>query len=71
MSIVAGIDFGTQSVRVSIIERVTNAGGVARIDSAPGRGAVITLRWPAPKSASAREDVADEADDFEPKGAGS
>jgi uncharacterized protein YidB (DUF937 family) len=33
-------------VRVSILERVSNAGGSATIESAVGRGTVITLRWP-------------------------
>jgi hypothetical protein len=49
-----GAGFDTQSVpterlgvRVSIIERVGNAGGVARIVSSPGRGAVVTVLWPA------------------------
>jgi signal transduction histidine kinase len=37
-------------VRVSIIERVANAGGVARVDSSPGKGTVVNLRWPAPRS---------------------
>jgi hypothetical protein len=36
-------------VRVSILERVANAGGVAEIDSAPGEGTVISIRWPAPE----------------------
>jgi hypothetical protein len=39
-------------VRVSIVERVGNAGGVASVVSAPHRGATITVLWPAPKSAS-------------------
>lgn len=34
-------------VRVSILERIANAGGSAEIDAAPGRGAVVTIRWPA------------------------
>ena len=34
-------------VRVSIIERVSNAGGRAVIQSAPGEGTIITIRWPA------------------------
>ncbi|GAA1514987.1 signal transduction histidine kinase [Agromyces terreus] len=34
-------------VRVSIIERMANAGGAARIDSAVGRGTTVTLLWPA------------------------
>ncbi|MDF1479129.1 histidine kinase [Leifsonia sp. H3M29-4] len=33
-------------VRISIIERIANAGGRATIRSAPGEGTVITLRWP-------------------------
>jgi signal transduction histidine kinase len=48
-----GAGFDTQSVpterlgvRVSIIERIGNAGGVARIVSSPGRGAVVTVSWP-------------------------
>lgn len=33
-------------VRVSIIERVANCGGVADIDSAVGEGTVVGIRWP-------------------------
>ena len=33
-------------VRVSIIERVANAGGRAMIRSAVGEGTVVTIRWP-------------------------
>ena len=33
-------------VRVSIIERVANAGGRAVIQSAPGEGTIVTIRWP-------------------------
>jgi len=33
-------------VRVSILERVRLAGGEAGIDSAPGRGTVVTVCWP-------------------------
>ncbi len=32
-------------VRVSILERVASAGGVAHIDTAPGKGTVVTLTW--------------------------
>jgi signal transduction histidine kinase len=39
-------------VRVSIVERVANAGGIARIASSPGHGTIISLRWPAPKTAT-------------------
>jgi signal transduction histidine kinase len=35
-------------VRVSIIERVATAGGRAVIQSAPGEGTIISIRWPAP-----------------------
>jgi signal transduction histidine kinase len=34
-------------VRVSIIERVTNAGGSVEIISAPDHGALVSVRWPA------------------------
>jgi hypothetical protein len=34
-------------VRVSIMERVAGAGGEAQIDSAPGEGTIVTIRWPA------------------------
>jgi signal transduction histidine kinase len=45
-------------VRVSIIERVANAGGIARIASSPGQGTIISIRWPAPKAAGdATEDL--------------
>jgi signal transduction histidine kinase len=33
-------------VRVSILERVANAGGRAVIQSAPGEGTIVTIRWP-------------------------
>ncbi|BDZ49043.1 hypothetical protein GCM10025867_12840 [Frondihabitans sucicola] len=39
-------------VRVSIVERVENCGGTADIVSAPGRGTVVTLRWPSPALSS-------------------
>ncbi len=35
-------------VRVSIVERLANAGGRALIQSAPGEGTIVTVRWPAP-----------------------
>jgi two-component sensor histidine kinase len=37
-------------VRLSIVERVGNAGGFAKVVSAPHRGATITVQWPASKS---------------------
>ena len=36
-------------VRVSIIERVANAGGLVRVESAPGEGTVVSIRWPHPE----------------------
>jgi signal transduction histidine kinase len=33
-------------VRLSIIERVANAGGIAMVDSRPGEGTIVTIRWP-------------------------
>ncbi|CAN5300520.1 hypothetical protein BH11ACT2_BH11ACT2_04420 [soil metagenome] len=33
-------------LRVSIIERLANSGGSASIDSQPGEGTVVTIRWP-------------------------
>jgi hypothetical protein len=54
----SGAGFDTQlvpterlGVRVSIVERVGNAGGLARIESSPGHGATVTVQWPAPKQA--------------------
>ncbi|ROS61791.1 signal transduction histidine kinase [Frigoribacterium sp. PhB160] len=43
----AEVPEGRLGVRVSILERVANAGGRARIDSRPGEGTVVRLRWPA------------------------
>jgi signal transduction histidine kinase len=34
-------------LRVSIYERVTRAGGVAKVTSSPGNGTTVVLRWPA------------------------
>lgn len=34
-------------LRVSISERMANAGGAAGVESAPGAGTVVTLAWPA------------------------
>jgi two-component sensor histidine kinase len=39
-------------VRVSIVERMANAGGAARIESAEGQGTTVTLLWPAGVEAS-------------------
>ncbi len=33
-------------VRMSLFERVANAGGLTTIDTSPGEGTVITIRWP-------------------------
>jgi signal transduction histidine kinase len=40
-------------LRVSIMERVANAGGTVEVDSKAGRGTVISIVWPHPEIASA------------------
>ena len=42
-------------VRVSIIERVANAGGTVEVDSVVGRGTVISIVWPHSEGASVLE----------------
>jgi signal transduction histidine kinase len=37
-------------VRVSIIERMSSAGGHAEVESTPGEGTTVTLRWPDDRS---------------------
>lgn len=44
--VVADIPIERLGVRVSIVERIANAGGRAVIESAPGAGTVIKIRWP-------------------------
>ncbi|WP_233550114.1 sensor histidine kinase [Clavibacter lycopersici] len=39
-------------LRVSIKERVAQAGGLVTIESAPGEGTAVRIRWPAPADAS-------------------
>jgi signal transduction histidine kinase len=43
-------------LRVSILERVANAGGAANIDSVLGEGTVVTIRWPASQADEERVD---------------
>ncbi|PPF67041.1 histidine kinase [Clavibacter michiganensis] len=40
-------------LRVSIKERVAQAGGLVTIESAPGEGTAVRIRWPAPGGAAA------------------
>jgi signal transduction histidine kinase len=47
------VHVGRLGLRVSILERVTNAGGSVRIDSGPGSGTLITILWPATDAVSA------------------
>jgi signal transduction histidine kinase len=47
------VHVGRLGLRVSILERVTNAGGSVRIDSSPGSGTLITILWPATDAVSA------------------
>jgi len=46
----AGYDMSEPSerlgVRVSILERISNAGGRATVQSAPGEGTIVSIRWP-------------------------
>ena len=46
----AGFDMSERSerlgVRVSILERISNAGGRASVQSAPGEGTIVSIRWP-------------------------
>jgi signal transduction histidine kinase len=54
----AGFDIATVpterlGVRVSILERMSSAGGHADITSAPGSGTRVILRWPGDRSADA------------------
>jgi len=37
-------------LRVSIIERVANAGGLVTVESAPGEGTVVSIHWPHPEN---------------------
>jgi signal transduction histidine kinase len=51
----AGFDIATVpterlGVRVSIIERMSSAGGHAEVESKPGEGTTVTLRWPDDRS---------------------
>jgi len=39
---------GRLGVRVSIVERMTSAGGLALVDSSPGGGTRVVVEWPAP-----------------------
>lgn len=47
-----GVGFDPRETRLtrhgvarSVVERMTDVGGTARVESAPGRGATVTLRW--------------------------
>lgn len=46
----AGFDMSEPSdrlgLRVSILERISNAGGRATVQSAPGEGTIVSIRWP-------------------------
>ena len=54
---ITGVPIERLGVRVSILERVANAGGVARIDSAPGEGTVVSILWPAPEPVAVMPDA--------------
>lgn len=42
----AEVPMGRLGVRVSILERVANAGGHASVESAPGKGTTVRIDWP-------------------------
>jgi signal transduction histidine kinase len=44
--IVTDVPIERLGLRVSILERLHNVGGTAEIDTQPGEGTVITIRWP-------------------------
>jgi len=46
---------GRLGVRVSIIELITNVGGDAHVESAPGKGTTVVIRWPSVEAAAALE----------------
>jgi len=50
-------------VRISILERVASAGGLARIDTAPGEGTIITLSWDGEPEEAVGETAADEIEE--------
>lgn len=65
-----GVGFDTQAVpterlglRVSILERVANAGGVVEIESAEGEGTVISIHWPDPVSGTHETGSTDASED--------
>jgi signal transduction histidine kinase len=49
-------------LRVSIYERVTRAGGVAKVTSSPGHGTTVVLRWPAVDAASDASELSEGTD---------
>ena len=51
----AQVPSGRLGVRVSIIELVTNLGGDARVESAPGKGTTVVIRWPSAEVVAASE----------------
>jgi signal transduction histidine kinase len=49
-------------LRVSIYERVTRAGGVAKVTSSPGNGTTVVLRWPAVDAPSDASELSEGTD---------
>jgi signal transduction histidine kinase len=49
-------------LRVSIYERVTRAGGLAKVTSSPGNGTTVVLRWPAVDAASDASELSEGTD---------
>ena len=51
----AQVPSGRLGVRVSIIELITNLGGDARVESTPGKGTTVVIRWPSAEGVAASE----------------
>lgn len=51
----SAVDARRIGLRVSIIERMAVFGGDVVLDTAPGRGTSITLRWPAPEDGAGEQ----------------
>ncbi|MET0590529.1 MAG: ATP-binding protein [Naasia sp.] len=65
---IAAVPLERLGVRTSIIDRMEKVGGQATVDSRPGVGTTITLRWPLPTALDAPADLDDGSPTAEPFG---